>query len=50
VAHRGHAVRLLGTLRSICRRLRKLQSDAAGRAAYGDVERKLAALEREYRR
>jgi hypothetical protein len=50
VARRAHAIRLLGTLRSICRRLRKLQADAVARAAYLDVEKQLAAMAGRYRR
>ncbi len=41
------ARRLLATLRKICRQLRRLQPEAGTRRAYREVERQLAALERQ---
>lgn len=43
-SRRAHAHRLLMTLAGICRELRGVQTDAAARSAYREVERHLLML------
>jgi hypothetical protein len=49
VARRAHAIRLLGTLLSICRQLQKLQPNRAARAACREVEQHLETIQETYR-